>query len=310
MKASPKIFFRHAQLLSHLRGMDGVLEGLEMYRQESFGIGEITELICEAADASVTDAPVEDGKSGDTDFPHGNIKPLATVGEISRCEDTVGEVIVGVPDGLGAYLVGKDTVRAIVQSESYGPIVYGESYSYSVNNGAATFTGSHIQYVDYDRSLLAEFMDRDRPAARMVEGFGEVIKTAFNLAGEPISPRNRGGLTSYGVHYSNTDASGNWSVVADTEEADWHMQSLCSAHLEQKHQWDSNIGLEDDIFVTNEEWMTYAPGSMFVGLSAHAVDLKNYAAYALGVFHQSGFEKIVEINPRHPDYVMFAIAGE
>lgn len=53
-------------------------------------------------------------------------------------------MIVGVPDGLGVMLVDNKTVRAIVQSESYGPLRY-ESYPFPVNHGAATFTGSHVQ---------------------------------------------------------------------------------------------------------------------------------------------------------------------
>lgn len=42
---------------------------------------------------------------------------------------------------------------------------------------------------------------------------------------------------------------------------------------------------------------------------AQIVDLENKAAYAAGVFTQGGFEKIVEINSQHPDYVMFAVSG-
>lgn len=53
-------------------------------------------------------------------------------------------MLVGVPDGLGSYLYDNDTVRAICQSESYGPLRY-ESYPFPVNDGAATFTGSHVQ---------------------------------------------------------------------------------------------------------------------------------------------------------------------
>jgi len=40
-------------------------------------IGAHTALIPEASDASVSGANVADGESGDTDFHHGNLKPLA-----------------------------------------------------------------------------------------------------------------------------------------------------------------------------------------------------------------------------------------
>lgn len=98
------------------------------YLQEGLTIGSITDLIAEANDASVTGATVLDGKSGDTNFPYGNLKPIATVGERSVCEESQGEVLTGVPDGMGAYLYDDDTVRVIYQSESYGPIAQQETY--------------------------------------------------------------------------------------------------------------------------------------------------------------------------------------
>lgn len=82
-------------------------------------------------------------------FPHGNLKALATVGEVSVCDDSIGEMIVGVPDGLGVYLSDDDTLRAVVQSESYGPLQF-ESYPFHVNGGAASFTGSHVQVSEID----------------------------------------------------------------------------------------------------------------------------------------------------------------
>lgn len=76
-----------------------------------------------------------------------------TVGEVSTCEGSEGEMIVGVPDGLGAMLLDNKTVRAIVQSESYGPLQY-ESVPFPVNHGAATFTGSHVQVSSIFMSCL------------------------------------------------------------------------------------------------------------------------------------------------------------
>jgi len=197
----------------------------------------------------------------------------------------------------------------VVQSESYGPIANGESYPYYVNDGSASFTGSHVQYVDYARKALAEFMTHDGPASDFVKGFGEVIKYAYNLKGEPVGPRNKkDGVTSYGAHYGNTDANGKYSIV-ETREADWHMQSLCSAHLEEKHQWGHGIGVEDNLFMTNEEWIEYNEGSKFVGIGGHVIDLATSTAWAIGVLTQGGFEKVVEINSQHKDYVVFATSG-
>ena len=42
---------------------------------------------------------------------------------------------------------------------------------------------------------------------------------------------------------------------------------------------------------------------------AHVVDLHSKTIYAVGAFGQGGYEKIVEINSQHPEYVMFALSG-
>ena len=162
---------------------------------------------------------------------------------------------VGVPDGMGAYLLDDETLRIVVQSESYGPLYY-ESYPYFVNGNGASFTGSHVQYTDFDREGLAEFMTHAGPASDIIKGFGQVSKTYYNLKGELVGKRDPDGPTVYGAHYSNTDAAGNWAVAGVPSEADWLMQSLCSSHLEEAHQWGPGIGLEDDTYITNEEWMT------------------------------------------------------
>jgi hypothetical protein len=54
-------------------------------------------------------------------------------------------------------------------------------------------------------------------------------------------------------------------------EADWFLQSLCSAHLEEHHQFGEGIGVEDDLFITNEEWINYAPNKPYVGISVSPV---------------------------------------
>ena len=35
---------------------------------------------------------------------------------------------------------------------------------------------------------------------------------------------------------------------------EWTFHSFCSAHLEEAHQWGAGLGLEDDTFLTVEEW--------------------------------------------------------
>jgi hypothetical protein len=113
-----------AGVLSTIVGANGVLSGLQQYQTEGLSIGSITALIPEASDAAAAGITPVDGQSGDTDFAFGNLKALATVGERSVCDASLGQKIVGVPDGLGAYLIDDETVRVVVQSESYGPLRY------------------------------------------------------------------------------------------------------------------------------------------------------------------------------------------
>ena len=57
------------------------------------------------------------------------------------------------------------------------------------------------------------------------------------------------------------------------EQADWLMQSLCSAHLEERHQWEGGMyGVEDDLFITNEEWTSFVTGSDYTGIPGHVVE--------------------------------------
>ena len=97
-----------------------------------------------------------------------------------------GDSYTGVPDGMGAYLIDDDTLRVIVQSESYGPVTRYETWPYPTNkdSGLATFTGSHVQYTDFDRLGLSNFMLHDGPASDIIKGFGQVATTYYNLAGE------------------------------------------------------------------------------------------------------------------------------
>jgi hypothetical protein len=103
---------------------DGIMQGLKQFSDDGVYVGSTTALLAEANDAGATGAPVEDGMSGDVNFPHGNFKVLATAGERSVCPESFGLKITGPPDGLGAYLSNDDTVRIMVQSEGYGPLQY------------------------------------------------------------------------------------------------------------------------------------------------------------------------------------------
>ena len=114
-------------------------------------------------------------------------------------------------------------------------------------------------------------MSGSKPASDMVVGMGGLVETVINLDGDLVGKRNGTSSLDSGAHYGNTDASGKYVVSALPSEADWFMQSLCSAHMEEKHQWGVGIGLEDDIFITNEEWIQYTDGEEFVGIGVSTI---------------------------------------
>ena len=226
----------------------------------------------------------------------------------------------GVPDGLGAFLKDSDTVRLIYQSEAYGQLVPSnpESYPWLVNDESASFTGSHIHFVDYDRRMLASYMEEGAPskAQGMVKGAGNAVTRAYNLKREPVGPRNRAGdglqPTTSNVHESNVDMWGNYIVGSTAKapsKADWLMQSLCSAHLEVRHQWGQGKGVEDDLFITNEEWIVYPWTSLPIGLPVHVLNLATGELWATAAFTLGGHEKVVEVNSGHRDYVAWVPSG-
>lgn len=279
-------------------------------------IGAHTAFLAESTDAAAAGMAAVDGESGPTDWPSGNLKVLATIGEMDKY---TGTVLTGVPDGQGAYLIDDHTVRLVYQSESYGPLSsFGrnqETWPFPVNNGIATFTGSHVQYIDYDRQLLSEFMTHDGPAKDMVKGAGELIKYVYNLDGDLVGPRILGKDENdesyfYGLrpHYSHTDTTGKY-VVPVPYKADWFFQSLCASSMNPAFQWGEKHGFSDNIYLTNEEWHRYGDAHDFIGIPGWAVDADNKAAYPIAPIGMGGFEKLTEMSCGIEGYVCIVVSG-
>ena len=96
-------------------------------------IGETTALIPQSG-SSYAPEDLQNGGSGATDFPYGDFKAIATVGEI---DPNNGLALTGYPDGQAAWLADEDTVRVAYQSESYGTLTasVGETYPWVMENG-------------------------------------------------------------------------------------------------------------------------------------------------------------------------------
>lgn len=282
---------------------------------------------------------IGDGKDGKTEWGFGPLAPILTIGEH---DVNTGYVPVGVPDGIGIMKTEQDTVRMIYQSESYGNLEAGRSWFQEVNYNGAKFTGSHVTYVDYNVPVTPVDYDNTDPsklsfdfaddadasnglinAAPTVKGAGTVFDEVYNLKGEKVVPRNGNEQVASGAHMGDTSKDGHY-VTADrgntaaTEENAWTFHSFCSAHLEQARQWPAatagtSYGVEDDMWVTNEEWTDLDAEAVlehgFSGLGAHIIDLASKKMYATGAFGLGGFEKIVEFNCGHEDFVCFSPSG-
>ena len=281
-------------------------------------IGQTTALIAEASTAD-DDAELVDSRSGDTAFPFlARVKALATVGEVDA---TTGTALTGYPDGHAAWLADEETVRIAYQSESYATMS-SETYGWEMQSGVK-FTGSHIHTIDYDRAGLAEFLDNDNPAASIVKGSGHLFDRIYNVFGDEVKPRSAGGVWG-----NQAKPDGTLVDFADKfrlSEGDFFFQSFCGAYYENANKYGDGVGFADDVWLTSEEWniqrmfnLTDSDGQVTkslwdtnegMGLASIVVDIANATAYTAPALGQTGYEKILPINPGHPDFVVLVLAG-
>lgn len=279
-------------------------------------IGETTALIAEASTAD-DEAERVDGQSGDTAFPFvGTMKAIATVGEVDA---ETGKALTGYPDGNAAWLADEDTVRVAYQSESYATMST-ETYAWEMANGV-TFTGSHIHTIDYDRAGLADFLGNDEAAASIVKGSDHLFSRVFNVFGDEVLPKSEGGV--WGNQALPDGTMVDFAEKMSLKEADFFFQSFCGAWYERAGKYGDGIGFADDIWLTAEEWKIAPmfnegdrdnPNMIWeandgMGLASVVVDIANDVAYTAPALGQTGYEKIMPINPQNPDYVVLVLAG-
>lgn len=277
-------------------------------------IGETTALIPQAG-TSTAPEHLLDGGSGDIDFPYGTFKALATIGEI---DPNTGSVLTGYPDGQAAWLLDENTVRVVYQSESYGTLS-NETYPWVMSSGA-TFTGSHIHTIDYNREGFANFLNNDSAASEMFEGSGNLFNVVYNVFGEIVDGKNTDQSDLSAKWGNQTGADGTvYEFIEPLQltQGDWFFHSFCGAYYEPAYKYGEGIGFEDDVWFMAEEWNI---GAMFdggeeffinntMGLASMVVDIANETAYTVPALGQSGYEKILPINSGHEDYVVLVMSG-
>ena len=273
-------------------------------------IGEVTALVAEASTAGDNAAFLVDGQSGDTDFPYiANIKPIATVGEYDA---VTGYPLTGYPDGHGAWLLDESTLRVAYQSESYATMG-NETYPWKMANGA-TFTGSHIHTIDYDREKFAGFLGNDTPASDMVLGSGHLFDTVYNVFGELVVPKSQGG--KWGNQCLPDGTVLPFQAGMQLSQADFFFHSFCGAWYEKANRYGEGIGFADDVWMVSEEWNFQSrmfssanQSANTMGLASIVVDIANGVAYTAPALGQTGYEKLMPLNPGHQDYVVVVCAG-
>ncbi len=279
--------------------------------KDKFSIGEISALIAESS--SGKNIQLVDGKGGVTNFPYINkMKAIATVGEIDKKN---GKALTGYPDGNAAWLHDDQTIRVAYQSESYATMSQ-ETYPWRMKSGVS-FTGSHIHYIDYNRSQFADFIKTSNNASSMVKRSGHLFDRVYNQFGVEVMPKDEN--IPFATWGNQTLPDGTLVEFDDKfklNKADYFFQSFCGAWYEQANRYGEGIGFADDVWLTAEEWNIK---KMFkdsgidtgdtMGLASVVVDLKNRIAYTAPALGQSGYEKIMPINSKHKDYVVLVLAG-
>ena len=305
-------------------------------------IGQTTALIPEAGSA-VDPQWQQDGKSGNTQFPFGVFKALATVGEVdparlNKTNPSRIRALTGVPDGSGAWLIDDDTVRIAYQSESQGSIwtrtPAGQTYPQKMRSGV-TFTGSKLHFIDYDREGLANFLEGESSAAPLVKDSGLLFNKLYNVFGKEVAPPSSDDLLA-GAWGNQAKPNGRFVDFVEGKqpsEADFMFNSFCGSWYEPANKWGEGKGFVDNIWLNSEEWNVARRGafgdvgetskytesgdyrrpwkisSKTMGLASLVTDVDSGVAYTAPALGQTGYEKLVPLNPQSEDYVVLALSG-
>ena len=285
-------------------------------------IGEVVALV---AEASTANEPSEllDGKSGDTAFPYAKFKALATVGEV---DPVTKMALTGWPDGNAAWLKDDATIRLVYQSESYATNS-NETYGWLMESGVK-FTGSHIHYIDYDRTKFASFLDNEAAASTMFKSSGHLFDRVYNVFGKEVTKKTTDKLDLAGKWGNQTNPDGTiveFLPAKQLTQGDFFFHSFCGAWYESANKYGAGIGFANDVWLMGEEWNIGA--SMFadpdgagplkgfdvandtMGLASMVVDIKNEVAYTAPALGQHGYEKLMPMNSGHKDYVVIVASG-
>ena len=143
------------------------------------------------------------------------------------------------------------------------------------------------------------------------------------MFGDEVLPRSEGGIWG-----NQARPDGEYVQFAPgfvLEKGDFFFQSFCGSYYEPASKYGEGVGFADDVWLNAEEWniqrmfditddednviSSVWDTNFGMGLASIVVDIENETAYTVPALGQTGYEKIMPINPQHPDYVVIVLAG-
>ncbi|WP_293139268.1 alkaline phosphatase PhoX [Okeania sp. SIO3I5] len=191
--------------------------------------------------------------------------PLFTVGE--TIEDYTPP---GILDGIGAYELNDNTVRALVNHE----LRSGLGYNYTLANGTE-LNGARVSFFDIDKDTLE------------VTNSGVAYDTIINRNGDVVD-----------------DASDlEFGVVIDDEgnELLGGINRLCSSIYVEGSQFESGSGIVDSIYFTGEETF---------GGTEFALDIENNTLHAVPWLGRAAWENVTQVDTGNADEVGILVGDD
>merc|ERR1719487_2575472 len=238
------------------------------------------------------------------------MKALCTIGEVDKDH---GYPVTGWPDGNAAWLVDENTVRVVFQSESYG--MMSTPTRPSTMKSGASVTGSQVHTIDVDRSMLVDFLTGDNKGSDIIQASGLLYDTIYNIWGNEVQPHTafNNSKDSWGAEIKDKDGIVQHTTDPTAGTADLHQHSFCGSWYQPPNFYGANMGFADDIYMMAEEW-TWTPDTQHaatstIGLNTVTVDIANKAAYVTPALGQTGYEKLIPVNPQSTEHVVIVAAG-
>lgn len=191
--------------------------------------------------------------------------------ELHTIGQAIGDYVpVGVLDGMGAYELNKSTVRLFINHE----LPAADGSVYQVDDGAGgTFDlkGGRVSYIDINKSSR-QIVDAGLAYNRVYDANGNIATDASFL------PNNFTGFSRF-----------------------------CSANLFEPNEFGGKRGVDDRIFMTNEEdGGTFNP----VGGAFWAVDPETHSIWHIPDFGRGSWESATQVDTKSNKQIAFILADD